>query len=151
MIDEYRTRGHMPWSNVEARLRSMREIWVASASPRGRADATPVWFWWDGRCAYFTCASVSRKARNIAHEPAIVVLNGDGTDPIILKGNAGRVTDPTELARVDKAYADKYVDPQSGRRATIYVADDYVYRVSPRLVSAWSYATCSNRTDWRFR
>jgi nitroimidazol reductase NimA-like FMN-containing flavoprotein (pyridoxamine 5'-phosphate oxidase superfamily) len=142
------TRGHIPWSNVDRRLHSMREIWVATASPKGRPDATPVWFWWDGEAIYFTCAAVARKARNIGHEPEVVVLNGDGADPIIVKGRAERVTERTELERVDAAYSEKYVDPSSGVSATIFVADDHVYRVRPRLVSAWSYATAANRTDW---
>jgi hypothetical protein len=145
-----RVTGHIEWGNVDARLRALREIWVTTASPTGRPDTTPVWFWWDGERAYFTCAAVSRKARNIAHEAEVVLTNGDGADPIILKGRAERVSDPDELERVDGAYREKYVDPGSGARATIFVADDHVYRVRPRLVSAWMYATCANRTDWRF-
>lgn len=143
-------RGHVPWSNVDRRLQSMREIWVATASPKGRPDASPVWFWWDGEgeAAYFTCAAVARKARNIAHEPEVVLMNGDGADPIIIKGRAVRVTDAAELERVDRAYAEKYVEPATGERATIFIADDHVYRVRPRLISAWSYATASTRTDW---
>jgi hypothetical protein len=93
-------------------------------------------------------ARVPRKARNIAQQPEIVLLNGDGTDSIIVKGHAERVTDPSELAWVDRAHSEKYVVPTSGERATIVVADDHVYRVRPRLVSAWSYATASTRTDW---
>jgi hypothetical protein len=81
-------RGHLPWSNVDRRLQSMREIWIATTSPKNRPDASPVWFWWDGEAVYFTCAAVARKARNIAHEPEIVLLNGDGADPIIIKGRA---------------------------------------------------------------
>ena len=150
MSDERRTRGHIPWANVDGRLRTLREVWVATASPSGRPDAVPVWFWWDGERAYFTCAAVSRKARNIAHEPEVVLANGDGADPIVVKGRAERVTEADELERVDAAYREKYVDPGSGARATIFVADDHVYRVRPRLVSAWMYATCANRTDWRF-
>ena len=142
-------RGHIPWSNVDLRLRSMREIWIATASPTGRPDVTPVWFWWDGEVVYFTCAAVARKARNIAHEPEVVLLNGDGADPIVIKGRAMRVSDRDELERVDDAYAEKYVAPTSGERATIFVADDHVYAVRPRLVSAWSYANASTRTDWK--
>ena len=142
-------RGHIPWSNVDMRLRSLREIWVATSSPKGRPDATPVWFWWDGMAVYFTCAAIANKARNIEHQPEIVLLNGDGADPIIVKGRAERVTDPDELERIDEGYADKYVAPSSGERATIFVADDHVYRVRPRLVSAWSYATAATRTDWQ--
>jgi nitroimidazol reductase NimA-like FMN-containing flavoprotein (pyridoxamine 5'-phosphate oxidase superfamily) len=140
--------GHIPWSNVDRRLRSMREIWVSTVSPRGRPDSTPVWFWWSGEAVYFTCAAVARKARNIAHQPEVVLSNGDGTDPVIIKGRAERVSDEDELRCVDDAYAEKYVAPTSGEQATIFVADDHVYRVRPRLVSAWSYATASTRTDW---
>jgi nitroimidazol reductase NimA-like FMN-containing flavoprotein (pyridoxamine 5'-phosphate oxidase superfamily) len=126
----------------------MREIWVVTSSPSGRPDATPVWFWWDGTNVYFTCASVARKARNIAHQPEVVLLNGDGSDPIILKGRATRVLDRAELERIDDAYSQKYVAPTTGERATVFVGDDHVYRVRPRLVSAWSYANASTRTDW---
>ena len=149
MSDDQRSRGHIPWSNVDARLRAMREVWIATASPSGRADAVPVWFAWDGRCIYFTCAAVSRKAQNIAHEPHVVAHNGDGADSII-KGRAERVTEQEELDRVNAAYRDKYVDPHSGTKATVFVADDHVYRLRPRLVMAWSYATMTTRTDWRF-
>jgi hypothetical protein len=126
----------------------MREIWIATASPSGRPDATPIWFWWDGAALYFTCAAVARKARNIAVQPEVVLLNGDGADPIIVKGTAERVVDSSELTRIDQAYREKYVAPTSGERATIYVADDHVYRVRPRLVSVWSYANASTRTDF---
>jgi nitroimidazol reductase NimA-like FMN-containing flavoprotein (pyridoxamine 5'-phosphate oxidase superfamily) len=143
-----RTRGHIPWSNVDRRLHSLREIWVATASPLGRPDATPVWFWWDGESVYFTCAAVAHKARNIAQTPDVVLINGDGADPIIFKGTAERVTDRLELQRIDRGYAEKYVAPTTGERATVFVSDDHVYRVRPRLVSAWSYATAATRTDW---
>jgi hypothetical protein len=102
-------RGHLPWTNVDRRLQSTREIWIATSSP----------------------------------------CYGDGTDPIIIKGRAERVTDSAGLERVDRAYAEKYVAPTTGERATIFVSDDHVYRVRPRLVSAWSYANASTRTDWR--
>ena len=121
------TRGHLPWQNVDARLRSMREIWVATTSPKGRPDAVPVWFWWDGEVAYFTCKSGTTKPRNIAHEPNVVLHNGDGTDPIILKGSAERVTDDDEPARVDAAYAAKV------RRSRLGHTGDGLRRGRPRL------------------
>jgi nitroimidazol reductase NimA-like FMN-containing flavoprotein (pyridoxamine 5'-phosphate oxidase superfamily) len=148
MTDDRRTRGHIPWSTVDARLTALREIWIATVSPTGRPDAVPGWFWWDGTSVYFTCAARARKVRNIAHQPEVVLHNGDGADALILKGRAERVSDPEELDRVDEAYRTKYVDPYSGTRATIFVEDDHVYRVRPRLVMAWSYATMTTRTDW---
>ena len=128
----------------------MREVWVATASAGGRPDAVPVWFWWDGERIYFSTKATSRKARNLAQHPYVVVHNGDGADPIILKGEAERVEDPSELERVNGAYADKYVAPESGERATIFVEGDVVFRVTPRRVLVWEYANCSYRTDWEF-
>jgi PPOX class probable F420-dependent enzyme len=148
--DAHRTRGFIPWTKVDARLQALREIWVATASPDGRPDAVPVWFWWDGTSVYFTTKADSRKALNIARQPAVTLHNGDGADPIILKGEAETVTDSEELERLDHAYAAKYVDPGSGARATVFVEGDVAFRVRPRVVVAWEYATCSNRTDWRF-
>ena len=149
MEDEHRTRGHLTWSSVDRRLRSMREIWVATADAESRADAVPVWFWWDGEAVYFTTKASSRKARNIAAQPEIVLVNGDGADPIIIRGRAERV-ERSELERLDAAYAEKYVAPESGERATIFVEGDVALRVQPRQVVAWSYANVGTRTDWRF-
>jgi general stress protein 26 len=148
--DEHRTRGFIPWSKVDRRLRALREIWVATANPQGVPDAVPVWFWWDGETVYFTTKATSRKGRNLARRPALVLHNGEGADPIILKGDAEVVDDHAELERVDRAYHEKYVDPGSGAQATIFVEGDIVLRVRPRLVMTWEYATCANRTDWRF-
>jgi PPOX class probable F420-dependent enzyme len=128
----------------------MREIWVATASPDGRPDAVPVWFWWDGERIYFSTKAESRKARNIDRRPEVVLHNGDGADPIIIKGPAERVDARDELERVDRAYAEKYVAPESGERATVYVQGDVVICLRPRLVLAWEYATCAYRTDWEF-
>jgi PPOX class probable F420-dependent enzyme len=149
MSDEHRIRGHIPWSSVDARLRALRELWVTTASPDGKPDAVPVWFWWDGERVYFTSGPRGWKARNLLHQPAVVLHNGDGADTIILKGDAEVVTDREELARIDAAYGAKYVDPYSGTQAEL-VEGDVAFRVRPRLVLAWSYAAMSTRTDWRF-
>jgi general stress protein 26 len=128
----------------------MRELWVATASPAGRPDAVPVWFWWDGECVWFASHPRSWKARNIAHEPAVVLLNGDGADPLILKGDAERMSDEAVIARLDRAWGEKYVDPYGGARASPRDEGAVFYRVRPRLVTAWSYASLTTRTDWRF-
>jgi PPOX class probable F420-dependent enzyme len=143
-----RTRGYIPWSSVDARLRALREIWVATASPGGRPDAAPVWFVWDGEAVYFTTKADSRKGRNLARQAEVVLHNGDGADPIILKGRAEVVDDAGELGQVDAAYRAKYVDPYSGAQASIYAEGDVCFRVRPRLVMAWSYATVGTRTHW---
>jgi general stress protein 26 len=148
--DEHRTEGHLQWNSVDRRLRSMREIWIATADAHARPHAVPVWFWWDGDAVYFTTKAASRKARNLEGQPEIVLLNGDGADPIIIDGRAEQVDDQQELERLDAAYSEKYVAPESGERATIYIEGDIALRVRPRRVQAWSYANASTRTVWRF-
>jgi hypothetical protein len=49
---------------------------------------------------------------------------GDGDDAIILEGRAEIVTDRDDLARIDAAYREKYVDPGSGASATIFNEGD---------------------------
>jgi nitroimidazol reductase NimA-like FMN-containing flavoprotein (pyridoxamine 5'-phosphate oxidase superfamily) len=150
MSDEHRTRGRIPWSWVVRELTALGEIWVATSGAAG-PDAVPVWFWFDDPTVYFTTKAVARKARNIERDPRVIVHNGNGIDTIILKGDAVTVTDRAELERVDAAYYEKYVAPDTGEHATIFIEGDVCYRVRPRLVMAWQYATVANRTDWRFR
>lgn len=148
-----RTRGHLMWERVEAHLNALRELWVATADEDGRPDAVPVWFWWDDASLYFSTHPDSAKAQNLARQPAIVVHNGDGTDPITIRGLAARVEDSGELKRIDAGYRKKYVDPASGTEASLFGFDDIpavVFCVRPRLVTAWSYADYTTRTDWRF-
>jgi len=149
MSEGRRIGGHLTWDWVDRRLRSMREIWVTTAGAGG-PDAVPVWFWWDGEAVYFSTKADSRKARNIERQPRVVLHNGDGADPIIVKGLAERIDAADELERVDRAYAEKYVAPDSGESATIFIEGDLVFRVRPRRVQAWSYANVSLRTDWEF-
>jgi hypothetical protein len=54
-----------------------------------------------------------------------VLHNGDGTDAIVIKGRAERVTERDELARVDQAYRAKYVDPHTGTSATMTTRTDW--------------------------
>lgn len=96
-----RTAGHLRWDSIDARLRALREVWVATADVAGRPDSVPVWFWWEGTVLYFSTHPQSAKARNLARRPEIVVHNGDGADSIIIRGTAEPVRDavPREVRR----------------------------------------------------
>jgi len=142
--------GHIPWSKVDLPLRALRSIWLCTTRRDGRPHAMPLWFWWDGRHVYFITARSTQKARNLAARPWAVVHAGDGDDVIILEGPVERVADDDVLRRVDRAYAEKYVDPHSGARATIFNEGDDLYRVSVEHVMTWEYGVVGTRTDWRF-
>ncbi|GAC1629178.1 MAG: hypothetical protein NVS4B7_18020 [Ktedonobacteraceae bacterium] len=69
---------------------------------------------------------------------------------IILEGQVTIVTDQEELQRIDSAYQNKYVDPHSGARDTIFHEGTDLYRVQVKRIMTWEYGTVSTRTDWTF-
>ena len=142
--------GFIPWQKIDLPLRALRSIWISTTRPDGRPHAVPVWFVWDGASIYFITDRVMQKAKNLATQPQVVVHAGDGDDVIILEGLATIVTDQEERNRVDVAYRDKYVDPHSGARDTIFHENCDLYRVRVKHVMTWEYGTTSTRTDWKF-
>ncbi|HEV2460084.1 MAG TPA: pyridoxamine 5'-phosphate oxidase family protein [Ktedonobacterales bacterium] len=145
-----RQRGFIPWSWVDRQLRAIRSIWVSTTRPDGRPHAVPVWLTWDGRALYFATGERAQKARNLQHEPWVVIHAGDGDDVIILEGSAEAVTDDLELRQVDAARAEKYVSQRTGARDTILTPGTIVYRVAVGRVMAWQYGNMAGRTDWLF-
>ena len=150
-MDEFRTRGFIPWSKVDHFLLAFRSIWVSTTRPDGRPHAVPVWYIWDGRNLYFISERSLQKSRNLVRQPWIVIHSGDGDDVIILEGPVEIVTDRAELEKVDAVYRAKYVDPGSGAQATIFEPQVDLYRVNVKHVMAWEYGTVANRTDWKFK
>jgi PPOX class probable F420-dependent enzyme len=142
--------GHIPWSKLDAFLKSFRSIWISTTRPDGRPHATPVWYLWDGQHIYFTTSPKSQKGKDLAHQSWVIVHAGDPDDVIILEGPAQIVIDKEEQERVNAAYGDKYVDPNSGAKASIFAYHDDLYRVEVKHVMAWEYGNVRNRTDWRF-
>ena len=147
-MDQFRTRGFIPWSKIDNYLRAFRSIWLSTTRPDGRPHAVPVWYVSDGRFLYFICARNLQKSKNLRRRPSIVVHAGDGDDVIIIEGSVEIVTDRGELERVDEAYRLKYVDPGSGAQATIFEPEADLYRVDIKRIMAWEYGAVANRTDW---
>lgn len=150
-MDEFRTRGFIPWSKIHHILLAFRSIWISTTRPDGRPHAVPVWYIWDGHNLYFISGRSLQKSRNLEHQPWSVAHAGDGDDVIILDGPVEIVTDREELEKIDAAYRAKYVDPGSGAQATIFEPGADLYRINVRYVMAWEYATVADRTDWKFQ
>ncbi|HEX6292874.1 MAG TPA: pyridoxamine 5'-phosphate oxidase family protein [Herpetosiphonaceae bacterium] len=142
--------GFIPWRTIDLHLSSIRSIWISTTQPDGRPHAAPVWYCWDGLHIYFVTGRATQKAKNLAHQPWTIVHAGDGDDVIILEGSAAIVTNPKEQQRVNAAYMEKYVDPRSGARATIFNPGDDLYRVTVERVMAWQYGIEATRTEWCF-
>jgi Pyridoxamine 5'-phosphate oxidase len=63
-------REYLPFSHAEEQLAEARNYWICTARPDGRPHSIPVWGFWIDRAPYLGTARASRKARNLAHNPA---------------------------------------------------------------------------------
>ena len=122
----------LDWSEVSARVASARNYWVTTVRPDGRPHAVPVWGVWLEETFYFATDRSSRKGRNLAANPALVVHLESGDEVVILEGTAEEITDPSLLARFVEAYDAKYqIRPDAGNPAHV------VYALRPRVVHSW--------------
>ena len=64
------TKGLLPWGWAEQRLKKSHNYWITTVRPDGSPHTMIVWgLWLDGRF-YFSTGRQSRKARNLAANPA---------------------------------------------------------------------------------
>lgn len=115
-VDPRATGEMLSWEWVTEQLQQARNYWVCTAGADGRPHAAPVWgLWLDGELSFST-DEISRKARNLAAHPEIVVHLESGDDVVILEGTVEVATDREWLRRFCDVYAQKYdvtFDPDS--------------------------------------
>ena len=106
----------------------------------------PVWGLWLDDVFYFRTSRDSRKGRNLAANPEIVVHLESGDDAVILEGTVYEVTDASILASFKEAYVPKYqwgVDLTDPHRVT--------YALKPRAAFTWQEKDFSDTaTRWLF-
>lgn len=137
----------LPFTHAEERLAKSRNYWICTTRPDGRPHSIPVWgFWLDGSL-YFGTARSTRKARNLAHNPAISIHLESGDDVVIVEGAAVEVdlTDKPTLNKLDAASRAKYKMP------LMVIPESVFYCVLPRAVLAWTENDFpNNATRWQF-
>lgn len=86
--------GLLPWSWAEERLAGSRNYWFTSVSASGRPHSMPVWGVWlpASERFWFSCAPSSRKVRNLAANPRVVVAPTDTVEVVSLEGRAEDAT-----------------------------------------------------------
>jgi pyridoxine/pyridoxamine 5'-phosphate oxidase len=121
--------GMLPWSWAVERLAAARNYWVGSTNADGSPHAAPVWaLWWEDAVVFSTGAD-SRKGRNIARDPRVVVHLESGDEVVILEGGIERTT-------TDDAYADAY---------------EAKYALRPEPGDGWLALAPSRALAWRER
>jgi PPOX class probable F420-dependent enzyme len=95
---------------AESRLRSEPIIWLTTVRADGQAQATPVWFLWDGETFLLYSQPDAQKVRNLAANPKVALHlddDGSGGDVVTVEGTATVEPDTPRADRVD-GYLAKY-------------------------------------------
>lgn len=140
--------GLLPWSHVTKRMENSRNYWICTTRPDGRPHVAPVWGIWFEGAFYFGTDRRSRKARNLAANPEVVVNLESGDDCVIFEGVAQEVGDLSLRRRVGDAYNEKYALDALGAESD---SGPPLYVLRPRVAFAWLEADFPNTaTRWRF-
>jgi len=145
-IERRLTKEMLAWPAVQRALAKSRNYWIVTASGDGAPHAAPVWgLWFDGSLCFSTDPN-SRKGRNLAANPRLVVHLESGDDAVILTGRAERITDPKLLNRFARAYKRKYAfrpntDDPNGAFFRLRLASALAWkeRNFPKSASKWSF------------
>lgn len=134
--------GLLEWSFVASRMEASRNYWIASVSSHGLPHAAPVWGLWHQDSFYFSTDLYSRKGRNVAAQPSVVVHLESGDEVVIIEGNAEPVDDSALLAELDLLYFQKYA---------YHLDTGATFKVTPRLAFAWIEKDfVGTATRWEF-
>ena len=143
--------GLLPWSWAVERLERARNYWFSTTRPDGRPHAMPAWGTWVDGALYFEGSPETRRARNIASNPAVSIHLESGDEVVILEGEAEAVAKP-ERALAERLAADftsKYAESHDYRPTPEQWDEGGLWALRPRVAFGWSEFP-GNVTRWRF-
>jgi F420H(2)-dependent biliverdin reductase len=73
---------------VERRLQTEQNLWLATVRPAGAPHLVPIWFAWVAGKIYLCTGANSVKVRNVRQNPYVSIALEDGTKPIVIEGSA---------------------------------------------------------------
>ena len=126
--------GLLPWRWASDQMAASRNYWIGSTRPDGRPHVAPVWGVWVDDVLYFSPDSNSRKARNLAVNPQVVVHLESGDEVVILEGVVEELHDAGLYQQVARIYNAKYQG--------IFMDEEIqpgglVYAVRPQTAFGW--------------
>jgi hypothetical protein len=146
------TKGLLPWSWAEQRLKKSHNYWITTITP-GRPPSPHtmvVWaLWQDGR-VLFSTGSSSRKARNLTQNKNCVVCTEHAQEAVIVEGTA-EIADLAARRKFLPAYEKKYKFDMGKMKDDILSMKEPIFAVRPRVVFAlWEKHFQSKSTRWKF-
>lgn len=146
------------WEAAQDRLAAAEVYWLSTVRPDGRPHVTPLIAVWLDGALHFCTGPGERKARNLGHNPNVVLTTGqnalwEGLD-VVVEGEARRVLDEDRLRRIAAAYESKYgSDWHFEVRDGMFHHDPghaVVYEVAPSTVFGFGKGGTYSQTRYRF-
>jgi general stress protein 26 len=120
--------GLKSWSWALERLEQSHNYWLATSRPEARPHLMLVWGVWWQDAFWFSTGPRTRKAKNIAADPHVVIGTEKADEAVILEGIAEEIKDRTVWKQIAQIYNKKYggdVEP------ILMACDGCVFRVRP--------------------
>jgi hypothetical protein len=143
--------GMVSWAWAVEQVTAARNYWFCTTRPDGRPHAMPAWAVWVDGALYFDGSPETRRARNLAHNPALSVHLESGDQVVILEGVADEPGKPSpELAqRLVAAFEAKYAASHDYHPEPTTWDAGGLWRLRPRVAFGWTeFPTALTR--WRF-
>jgi pyridoxine/pyridoxamine 5'-phosphate oxidase len=138
------TKGLLPWSWAEQRLKKSHNYWITTVRPEGAPHTMVVWGLWIDGALYFSTGKQSRKARNLTQNPRCIVCTERADEAVIVEGEA-LLTQDSSAIKFFSQYEKKYKWDMSDMQS------EPIYRVSPRVAfGLFEKKFMQAATRWKF-
>ena len=137
-----------------------RTTWLSTVNDDGSPHVTAVGALWVDGTFWFQTGTGTRKGRNVARDPRCSVAVSIRDADVVVEGDAVRVTEPSAVARIARAWADQGwpAEPDesgSGITAPFNAPSQgpppwNVYRIEPRSATVVSATEPGGLTRFRF-
>jgi hypothetical protein len=146
------TKGLLPWSWAEQRLKKSHNYWITTITPATppRPHTMVVWALWQDGCLIFSTGSKSRKARNLAANPNCVICTEHAHEAVIVEGVA-EIADVAARRKMIPAYERKYKFDLGKMKDDMLSMKEPIFAVRPQVVfGLWEKYFQSKSTRWKF-
>ena len=143
--------GLKPWSWALERLNKSHNYWISTTRPSGQPHLMIVWgIWWQD-AFWFSTGPRTRKAKNMAADPHVVIGTEKADEAVILEGTAEEIKDRGVWKQLAQIYNGKYggdVEP------LLMASQGCVFRVKPQIAFGQDEHTenfTESVTRWQFQ
>lgn len=144
------TKGLLPWSWAEQRLKKSHNYWITTVRPDGSPHTMVVWGLWQEGRFLFSTGSKSRKAQNLAKNPKCIVCTEDAAEAVIVEGVA-EIADVAARRKLIPTYQKKYDWDLSSMKEDMLAMKEPVFAIRPVVVFAlWEEYFQEKSTRWFF-